>query len=191
MATATITEPTSAANGNIPFVGADPGDGGDGNTLREAITRINNRIKEIYGAQNSGGVVQTPFIDNDNIKDNAVDHDELANRYTAINAIGSTSGSFNIDFSAGAVHTLSLGGNCTGTFTNFKVGQVIDIILSGNYTLTFSATASGTPSINKVGSTDYDGSSSFQVIQVVCTSADSTTPQFLYSVATYADATTP
>ncbi len=191
MATATITEPTSAANGNIPFVGADPGDGGDGNTLREAITRINNRIKEIYGAQNSGGVVQTPFIDNDNIKDNAVDHDELANRYTAINAIGSTSGSFNIDFSAGAVHTLSLGGDCTGTFTNFKVGQVIDIILSGNYTLTFSATASGTPSINKVGSTNYDGSSNTQVIQVVCTSADSTTPQFLYSVATYADDTTP
>tara|TARA_R100000734_G_scaffold3041_2_gene2836 strand:+ start:196 stop:951 length:756 start_codon:yes stop_codon:yes gene_type:complete len=251
MATSTITEPTAAGQtASIPFVGADPGDKGDGDTLREAITRINNRIKEIYGAQNSGGVVQTPFIDGDNIKDNlisgqaqmtgdvedgdeimvsdagvlkkagfsvvrdavfndisgdasiaaggaltigndAVDHDELANRYTAINAIGSTSGSFNIDFSAGAVHTLSLGGNCTGTFTNFKVGQVIDIILSGNYTLTFSATASGTPSINKVGSTDYDGSSSFQVIQVVCTSADSTTPQFLYSVATYADATTP
>ena len=92
MATASITEPTSAANGNIPFTGADPGDGGDGNTLREAITRINARIKEIYGAQNSGGVVQTPFIDNDNIKDNAIDHDELANRYTAINAIGTTSG---------------------------------------------------------------------------------------------------
>lgn len=191
MATATITEPTSAANGNIPFVGADPGDGGDGNTLREAITRINARIKEIYGAQNSGGVVQTPFIDNDNIKDNAVDHDELANRYTAINAIGTTSGAFNIDFSAGAVHTVALGGSHTGTFTNFKVGQVIDIILSGNHTLTFSATASGTPSINKVGSTDYDGSSSTQVIQVVCTSASASTPQFLYSVATYADDTTP
>ena len=73
MATSTITEPTAAGQtASIPFVGADPGDKSDGDTLREAITRINNRIKEIYGAQNSGGVVQTPFIDGDNIKDNLI-----------------------------------------------------------------------------------------------------------------------
>lgn len=131
------------------------------------------------------GTVATAMVAND-----AVTHDKLENRYTAINAIGSTSGAFNIDFSAGAIHTVTLGGAHTGTFTNFKVGQVIDIIITGNYTLTFDATASGTPSINKVGSTSYAGAST-NVIQVVCTSADSTTPQFLYTVNTYASATQP
>ena len=87
-----------------------------------------------------------------------VTHDVLENRYTAINAIGTKSSAFDIDFSAGAIHTVTLGGNCTGTFTSFKVGQVIDIIISGDYTLTMSATASGTPSIKKVGSTSYSGS---------------------------------
>ena len=78
----------------------------------------------------------------------------------------------------------------TRTFTNFKVGQVIDIIISGDYTLTMSATASGTPSIKKIGSTSYSGSSD-NVIQVVCTNASSSTPQFLFSVNTFADATNP
>lgn len=119
-----------------------------------------------------------------------VTHDVLEDRYTAINAIGTTSGAFDIDFSAGAIHTVTLGGNHTGTFKNFKVGQVIDIIISGNYTLTMSAFASGTPSIKKIGSTSYSGSSD-NVIQVVCTNASSSTPQFLFSVNTFADATNP
>jgi len=119
-----------------------------------------------------------------------VTHNVLENRYTAINAIGTTSGAFNIDFSLGVVHTVTLGGAHTGTFTNFKVGQVIDIIITGDHALTLSATASGTPSINKIGSTDYAGAST-NVIQVVCTSASSSTPQFLYSVNTYASDTTP
>jgi hypothetical protein len=119
-----------------------------------------------------------------------VTHNVLENRYTAINAIGTTSGGFNIDFSLGVVHTITLGGAHTGTFINFKVGQVIDIIITGDHALTLSATASGTPSINKIGSTDYAGAST-NVIQVVCTSASSSTPQFLYSVNTYASDTTP
>ena len=117
-----------------------------------------------------------------------VTHDVLEDRYTAINAIGTTSGAFDIDFSAGAIHTVTLGGNHTGTFKNFKVGQVIDIIISGDYTLTM--TASGTPSIKKIGSTSYSGSSD-NVIQVVCTNASTSTPQFLFSVNTFADATNP
>ena len=119
-----------------------------------------------------------------------VTHDVLEDRYTAINAIGTTSGAFDIAFSAGAIHTVTLGGNHTGTFKNFKVGQVIDIIISGNYTLTMSAFASGTPSIKKIGSTSYSGSSD-NVIQVVCTNASSSTPEFLFSVNTFADATNP
>ena len=192
MATATITEPTSAANGNIPFVGADPGDGGDGNTLREAITRINNRIKEIYGAQNSGGVVQTPFIDNDNIKDNAVDHDELANRYTA-KATSSTTGSQNLDASTASTFLLT-GNVATATLTiqNMKLGQVIDIILSG--TLSSAAITLATnftsATINKVGSTDLDTSAT-NVIQVVCVDDTDSAAILLYSINTYTADTTP
>ena len=101
-----------------------------------------------------------------------------------------TSGPFNIDFNLGAIQTMVLGGAHTGTFINFKVGQVIDIIITGNHALTFSATASGTPAINKVGDTAYDGSAT-QIIQVQCASADSTTPIFYYACNTYAVDTTP
>ena len=149
-------------------------------------------------------------IDNEHLADNAVDSDELAagavdtahiaddnithakleNRYTAINAISSTSGAFNIDWSLGAIHTLVLGGNHTGTFINFKVGQVIDITTSGDHTLTFDATSSGTAAIRKAGGIDFDGSAT-QIIQVVCASADSTTPIFYYTVNTWAVDTIP
>jgi|TARA_B100001996_G_scaffold359020_1_gene323971 hypothetical protein len=125
------------------------------------------------------------------LADNSITHAKLENRYTAINAIGTTSGAFNIDWSLGAVHTFTLGGNHTGTFINFKVGQTIDIILSGNHTLTFDATSSGTAAMRKVGGVDYDGSSSNQIIQVVCVSEDSTTPVFYYNCATWATDTTP
>ena len=125
------------------------------------------------------------------ILDANVTHTKLEDRYTAINAIGTTSGAFDIDWSLGAIQTFTLGGNHTGTFINFKVGTTIDIILSGNYTLTFDATSSGTAAMRKVGGVDYDGSSSDQIIQVVCASADSTTPLFYYNCATWATDTTP
>ena len=129
-------------------------------------------------------------IDTIHIADNNITHDKLENRYTAINAIGTTSGPFNIDFSLGAIQTMVLGGAHTGTFINFKVGQVIDIIITGNHALTFSATASGTPAINKVGDTAYDGTAT-QIIQVQCASDNSTTPIFYYACNTYAVDTTP
>lgn len=75
MATANFNEPTSATdvNGNIPYIGAEPGDNNDGTTLRESFKRVNARLKEIFGAQNSSNVVQTPFVDGDNIKDDTID----------------------------------------------------------------------------------------------------------------------
>ena len=129
-------------------------------------------------------------IDTIHIADDQITHDKLENRYTAINAIGTTSGAFNIDFSLGAIQTITLGGAHTGTFINFKVGQVIDIIITGNYALTFDATSSGTAALRKVGTTDYDGTAT-QIIQVQCASSDSTTPIFYYVVNTYATDPTP
>jgi len=139
----------------------------------------------VIAARLATDAVITSKILNDNVT-----HDKLEDRYTAINAIGTTSGAFNIDFSLGAVHTVDLNGAHTGTFINFKVGQVIDIIISGNHALTFSATASGTPAINKVGTKAYDGTAD-QIIQVQCASDDSATPIFYYACNTYAVDTTP
>ena len=76
MATANLNEPTSAADGNIPFIGT-AADDGTGNTLREAISRINARLRELYGAQDASNVVQTPFVDNDNIKDDVIKEPKL------------------------------------------------------------------------------------------------------------------
>ena len=159
----------------------------DGATViaTDAVTTLKIADVNVTTAKIADANVTTAKILNDNVT-----HDKLENRYTAINAIGTTSGAFNIDFSLGAVHTVDLNGAHTGTFTNFKVGQVIDIIITGNHALTFSATASGTPAINKVGTTAYDGTAD-QIIQVQCASDNSTTPIFYYVCNTYAGDPTP
>ena len=151
----------------------------------DAVTTLKIADVNVTTAKIADANVTTAKILDDNVT-----HAKLENRYTAINPIGTTSGAFDIDFSLGAVHTATLGGAHTGTFTNFKIGQVIDIIITGNHALTFSATASGTPAINKVGTTAYDGTAT-QIIQVQCASDDSTTPIFYYACNTYAVDTTP
>jgi len=84
MATAQLHEPTSASDGNIPYIGATADDG-TGNTLRDAIERINERLREIYGAQDASFVVQTPFIDADNIKDGVITEAKLDISNAAVN----------------------------------------------------------------------------------------------------------
>ena len=119
------------------------------------------------------------------IADNSITHDKLENRYTVLSALG-TGGSFALDFSAATTFTATANGNATFTFSNAKQGQVIDLILTGNHTVTFSQTNA---TFNKVGSTDYDGSSN-NLIQIVCTN-DSANPIYMYSIATYASDSTP
>ena len=120
------------------------------------------------------------------IKDNGVDHDQLANRYTALSALG-TGSSFTVNFSNAATFTATANANATFTFSNAKQGQVIDIIVSGNYTITFSETGS---TFNKVGGVDYDGSSN-NLIQVVCTDDTSGSKIYHYAVGTYTSDSTP
>jgi len=124
-------------------------------------------------------------IDTVHIADNNVTFDKLENRYTALSALG-TASSFALDFSAATTFTATSNGNATFTFSNAKQGQVIDLILSGNHTQTFSQTNA---TFNKVGSTDYDGSTN-NLIQIVCTN-DSANPIYMYSVQPYASDPTP
>ena len=329
MATTSLTTPTSAATGNIPFVGTTANDT-TGTTIRESFTRINARLGEIYGSQNSSNVVQTPFVDADNIKasaineahlsvtnsavdnyvltydaasggftweqkfdgditgivagggltgdatsgdatlavgagtgitvnandvavdasavdhdalsnfvgnehidhstvnvtagdgltgggditatrtlnviggtgitanandiqisDNGVDHDQLAARFTESKADYTsplTATPTTVDWSVAAVHQITLGGAVQLNFSNFKKGQAIDLIITGNHTLTFGL-ASGTPTFNRVGSNEYDGSST-NLIQIICTD-DATNGVFYYAIGTYQSDPTP
>lgn len=77
MATSNLNNPTSAANGNIPYIGATANDD-SGTTIRESFDRINARLKELYGSQDGSNVVQTPFVDGDNIKDDTIDSQHYA-----------------------------------------------------------------------------------------------------------------
>jgi hypothetical protein len=326
MATTSLTTPTSAATGNIPFVGSTANDS-TGTTIRESFTRINARLGEIYGSQNSSNVVQTPFVDADNIKasaineahlqisndpstdqilkwdgstgftwidqfngditgivagggltgdatsgdatlavgagtgitvntndiavdasavdhdalsnfvgnehidhstvtvtagtgltgggditatrtlnviggtgitanandiqisDNGVDHDQLAARFTESKTdYGNISTDTTIDWSVAAIHQISMTGAATLNFNNYKKGQAVDLLITGNQTITF-GTVSGTPSINQVGSSTYDGTKD-NIIQVLCTDDDAT-PTFLFAVGDYTTDTNP
>lgn len=66
-------------------------------------------------------------------------------------------------------------------------GQVIDLILTGNFTITFSETGS---TFNLVGTTVYDGTTN-NLIQIVCTDDSSGSKIYHYSVAAYASDPTP
>ena len=77
MATPNLNEPTSASSGNIPYIGAEANDN-TGNTIRESFKRINDRLKEIFGSQNSSNVIQTPFVSGDNIQDDTIDSQHYA-----------------------------------------------------------------------------------------------------------------
>ena len=127
---------------------------------------------------NTGTLVGTGDTD-------TVTHTMLENRYTALSALGSNT-TFALDFSAATTFTATASGNATFTFSNAKQGQVIDLILTGNYTITFSQTNA---TFNKVGSTDYDGTAN-NLIQIVCTN-DSANPVYMYSIATYTSDPTP
>jgi hypothetical protein len=297
MATTSLTTPTSAATGNIPFVGTTANDT-TGTTIRESFIRINARLGEIYGSQNSSNVVQTPYEDADNIKASAINeshlsatnsavdnyvltydaasggftweqkfdgditsivagngltgssldindatlnviggdgitsttdeievtvdnstvelsasdgtgsvrvkdlgittakiandgvtHDKLEARFTASKTdYGNISTDTTIDWSVAAIHQISMTGAATLNFNNYKKGQAVDLLITGNQTITF-GTVSGTPSINQVGSSTYDGTKD-NIIQVLCTDDDAT-PTFLFAVGDYTTDTNP
>jgi|SaaInl85LU_5_DNA_1037374.scaffolds.fasta_scaffold59203_1 hypothetical protein len=271
MATSSLTQPTSASTGNIPYVGTTANDN-TGSPLRDAFSRINSRLIEIYGSQDGSNVVQTPFVDGDNIKndtidskhyaagsideehlnitnspsanqvlqwdggtgftwvnqydgditsvvaglgltggateddatlnvgagtgitvnandvqisDNGVDHQQLSASYTELSALG-TGSSFALNFDSACTFTATMDANATFTLSNAQQGQVIDLILSGNFTVTFAETGS---TFNKVGSTSYDGSTT-NIIQIICTDDSSGSKIYHYAVGTYASSIT-
>lgn len=165
-------------------------------TRKEAFTDIVSGIAGA-GISASSGVLavnednSTLEINSDTlrVKDDGITHDKLEARYTASKTdYGNISADTTIDWSAAAVHEITMTGAATLNFDNYKKGQVIDLLITGNVTITF-GTVSGTPSINQVGSSTYDGTKT-NIIQVLCTDDDAT-PTFLFAVGDYTSDTNP
>lgn len=192
-------------------VGSAPNDN-TGDFIRDAFIKVNSNFDELYsddaGDVNSvNGQSGTVVLDSDDIAEGStnlynathtgdvtgstaltiandvVDHDELAPRYTTTAAAVTTSGATTIDWSAHASFPITMGGAHTLNFSNYKKGQVIDLIISGAHAVTL-GTVSGTPVFNKVGSQSYDTTTT-NIIQVMCTDDDST-PNFFFAIGTYA-----
>lgn len=117
------------------------------------------------------------------LADDSVTFAKLENRYSELVPLGSGT-SFALNFLNGCTFTATASGAATFTFSNAVQGQVIDLIVSGNYALTFAETGS---TFNRVGSTTYDGSSD-NLIQIVCTDDASGAKKYHYSISTYSSA---
>ena len=126
------------------------------------------------------------------IANDAVEHAMLENRYTA-KATSTATGSQNLD-AATATSFLLTGNVATATLTiqNMKLGQVIDIQLTGTLSsaaITLATNFSNT-TINRVGGTEFDTSEK-NVIQVVCIDDTDAAAIVNYSVAKLTIDTTP
>ena len=91
------------------------------------------------------------------IADDAISYAKLGAEFTTAAAISAS----DVDWSLAAVHTKTLTANTTLTFSNVSTGMVVDLVITGNYTLTLPA------SVKEITGT-YDGTVS-NLIQVVST----------------------
>ena len=185
---------------------------GNGDTLFDAFTKVEANFTELYSddAGDVGSITATAPIARDQatgavtislndagistakLANDAVTHDKLENRYTA-KATSTDTGSQNLDASAATTFLLT-GNIATATLTiqNMKLGQVIDIVLSGTLTSAVITLATNFTSatINKVGSTDLDTSAT-NLIQVVCVDDTDSAAIVNYSINTFVADTTP
>ena len=119
------------------------------------------------------------------IVDDNVTHAKLEPRYTTLVAKG-TGTDQTLDFATATTFTATMNGNATFTITNPKQGQVVDLIVAGNHTLTLAMSGA---TFNKIGTVNYDGSTT-NLIQIVVAD-DASSEIFYYSVAPIASDTTP
>ena len=98
--------------------------------------------------------IKTSLIAND-----AVTYSKLSEEYTTSAAIAAE----NIDFSSAQVFTKTLGANTTLTFSNDSIGMIKDLVITGDFTLTF-------PTGSKIAAGEYDGTVS-NLIQILVVGA--------------------
>ena len=110
----------------------------------------------VLGATSAGAVSEVQ-VATDMIADDAVSYAKLGAEFTTSATISAS----DVDWSAAAVHTKTLSANTTLTFSNVSTGMVVDLVITGNYTLTLPT------SVKEITGT-YDGTVS-NLIQVVST----------------------
>ena len=170
-------------------------DAGGGDTLFAAFTKVQANFTELYtddagdvGSVDGGTGLEVDTTTGDvtvSVSDNGIDHAQLSNSYTALSALG-TGSSFAINFDSAATFTATANAAATLTMSNAQQGQVVDIILDGNFAITLAETGS---TFNKVGSTNYDGSTD-NVIQIICTDDSAGAKVYHYAVAPFTSSTT-
>ena len=119
------------------------------------------------------------------IVDDNITHAKLEPRYTTLVAKG-TGTDQTLDFATATTFTATMNGDATFTITNPKQGQVVDLIVAGNHALTLAMSGA---TFNKIGTVNYDGSTT-NLIQIVVAD-DASSEIFYYSVAPIASDTTP
>ena len=90
--------------------------------------------------------------------------EQLGNAQDLLNAVSFEIPANDVDWTKAQVFKKTLTSNTVLTFSNFSIGQTIDLVISGNSTLTLPATVT-------IGYGAYSGGSSENLIQVVCTSS--------------------
>ena len=90
--------------------------------------------------------------------------EQLGNAQDLLNSVSTTINASEVNWAEGQVFTKTLGGTTTLTFVNYKIGQIIDLVIDGNHTLNLPATVT-----YAAGST-YDGTSTSNLVQLKCTS---------------------
>tara|TARA_Y100000033_G_scaffold27740_1_gene26351 strand:+ start:134 stop:1429 length:1296 start_codon:yes stop_codon:yes gene_type:complete len=131
-------------------------------------------------------------IDTAHIADDQVTHAKLEARYTA-KATSTSTGNQNLDASTATTFLLTGNvGTATLTIQNMKLGQAIDIVLSGTLSsaaITL-ATNFSSATIRKVGTTELDTSAT-NVITAVCIDDNDSAALVHYTINTFATDTTP
>ena len=135
----------------------------------------------------ANNAVETAMINAD-----AVTHDKLENRYTA-KATSTSTGNQNLDASAATTFLLTGNvGTATLTIQNMKLGQTIDIVLSGTLSsaaITLATNFSST-TIRRIGTTELDTSAT-NVITVICIDDTDNAAIVHYTINTFQTDTTP
>lgn len=141
-------------------IGTNPNDG-TGDTLRAAMDKLNDNTNEVYSLLGDGSTlsvtgdvsissgsatIQANSVETAMIADDQITYNKLGAEFTTTAIISAS----DVDWSTAAVFTKTLSANTTLTFSNVNTGTVIDLVITGDYTLTL-------PSSVKVISGTYDG----------------------------------
>jgi len=131
------------------------------------------------------------LIEGQLIKDNAIDHNQLADRYTAVQTISTTTSPLNLDAEDYTVFNITADLQSTQTLNlqNMKTGQVIDILATGASTLTLTSDDTS-ETFNNLGEVTYDGSTDNH-IQIICIDDTDSAAIYNYTIQTYTSNNTP